>query len=304
VHQQTIKEDLVDITEGQSAEVVAASFDNTPDPRLKEVMQSAVRHLHAFVREVRPTNEEWMNAIDFLTRTGKACTDTRQEFILLSDVLGASMLIETINGSDELPDGDGVPPTAVTVLGPFHMTVSPDRVLGENLDPVGRGMPCVVEGRVTDLTGKPVPGATVDVWHADDRGFYDVQLPGEIPAGSGRGLFTTAGDGTYWFRTVTPLHYPIPVDGPAGNLVVEAGRAPFRPAHIHFIVEADGYEPVTTHAFRADSEYIDDDVVFAVKKSLVVDYVIVDDEERAASYGVRSPFRHVRFDVALSPVES
>lgn len=204
----------MDITPDESAAVVAASFDNTPDPRLKEVMQSAVRHLHDFVREVRPTNAEWELAIDFLTRTGQACSETRQEFILLSDILGVSMLVETLNDAGgRLPEGDGLPVTATTVLGPFHMTTSPTRRLGENIDVVGSGMPCVVKGHVTDVSGNPIPGAKLDVWHANEEGFYDVEQPDKQPAGNGRGIFTTDEDGSYWFRTVTPRHYPIPTDG-------------------------------------------------------------------------------------------
>ncbi|AWT54996.1 dioxygenase [Mycolicibacterium smegmatis] len=294
----------MDITPDESAAVVAASFDNTPDPRLKEAMQSAVRHLHDFVREVRPTNAEWELAIDFLTRTGQACSETRQEFILLSDILGVSMLVETLNDAGgRLPEGDGLPVTATTVLGPFHMTTSPTRRLGENIDVVGSGMPCVVKGRVTDVSGNPIPGAKLDVWHANEEGFYDVEQPDKQPAGNGRGIFTTDEDGSYWFRTVTPRHYPIPTDGPAGGLVVQAGRAPYRPAHLHFIAEADGYEAVTTHVFMSKSPYIDSDVVFAVKSSLIRDFVEIEDEHQAADYGVRAPFRLVQFDLALAHAE-
>lgn len=294
----------MDFTEEQSADVVAASFANTADPRLKEVMQSAVRHLHAFVREVRPTTAEWAKAIEFLTAVGQACTDTRQEFILFSDTMGVSMLVETINGAEgELPEGTGPVPTAPTVLGPFHMTESPVRELGELINTTGQGVPLVVEGRVTDLDGKPIPGARVDTWHADGRGFYDVQDEGGLPAGTGRGLFTADDEGHYWYRSVMPRNYPIPVDGPAGALVVRAGREPYRPAHLHFIVEADGYQAVTTHVFVSDCEYIGRDVVFAVKNSLIRDFVLVDETEQAQRFGVAAPFRYVRFDVVLAPAE-
>lgn len=292
----------MDFTEEQSADVVAASFADTTDPRLKEVMESAVRHLHSFVREVRPTTAEWGKAIEFLTAVGQACTDTRQEFILFSDTMGVSMLVETINGAEgELPEGDGLAPTAPTVLGPFHMTVSPEREPGELINTSGRGTPLVVEGRVTDPEGKPIPGARVDTWHADAEGFYDVQREDDLPPGTGRGLFTADDDGRYWYRSVMPRFYPIPVDGPAGDLVVRAGRDPYRPAHLHMIVDADGFQAVTTHVFVSDGEYIERDVVFAVKRSLIRDFVVIEDAEQAERFEVASPFRHVRFDVVLVP---
>lgn len=294
----------MNFTEERSAEVVGASLERTADPRLKEVMQSAVRHLHAFVREVRPTNAEWMTAIEFLTAVGQACDDTRQEFILFSDTMGLSMLVETINGAEgDVLDGNGLVPTSPTVLGPFHMTVSPERELGELINTTGNGQLLVVEGRVTDLAGKAVPGARVDTWQADGAGFYDVQGQGGLPADTGRGLFTADEDGYFWYRTVMPRYYPIPVDGPAGDLVVREGRDPYRPAHLHFIVAAEGYRTLTTHAFVSDCEYIERDVVFAVKRSLIRDFVTVEDAEEAQRFGVTAPFRHMRFDVVLGPDE-
>ncbi|HEX4191051.1 MAG TPA: dioxygenase [Marmoricola sp.] len=294
----------MDFTEEQSADVVAASFDAMPDVRLKEVMQSAVRHLHSFVREVRPSTAEWGKAIEFLTAVGQACTDTRQEFILFSDTMGVSMLVETINGAAvDLPEGDGLRPTAPTVLGPFHMTESPVRDLGELINTTGEGTPLVVEGRVADLGGKPIPGARVDTWHANGEGWYDVQEQGGLPSGTGRGLFTADDEGCYWFRSVMPRFYPIPVDGPAGDLVVRAEREPYRPAHLHFIVEAEGHQSVTTHAFVSDCDYIERDVVFAVKSDLIRDFVVVEDADQAERFGVTAPFRYVRFDVVLAPEE-
>ncbi|MFD2414862.1 dioxygenase family protein [Amycolatopsis pigmentata] len=293
----------MDFTEEQSADVVVASFENTTDPRLKEVMSSAVRHLHAFVREVRPTNAEWMEAIEFLTAVGQACTETRQEFILFSDTMGVSMLVETINGAaGSLPEYDeALAPTEPTVLGPFHMTASPERQLGDLLNATGDGTPLVVEGQVTDILGNPLPGARVDTWHADGAGWYDVQPEGGLPLGTGRGIFTADAEGRYWYRTVLPRYYPIPVDGPAGALVVREGREPYRPAHLHFIVEAEGFQPLTTHVFVSDCEYIERDVVFAVKSSLIRDFTQVDDAAEAERYGVTAPFRRVRFDVVLVP---
>jgi hydroxyquinol 1,2-dioxygenase len=285
----------VDFTEETATDAVVASFAGTADPRLREILESLVRHLHGFVREVEPTFEEWERAVGFLTVTGQRCDDQRQEFILLSDVLGVTMLVDAINHRKASEA------TESTVLGPFHMVASPPRELGDTIDLVGTGQPCVVTGRVVSLDGAPLPGAQVDVWQADDHGFYDVQLPGEQPPGNGRGLFTCDDEGRFWFRTVTPSAYPIPIDGPVGGLLTATGRHPYRPAHIHFIVAADGHQPVTTHVCVAGSEYLDSDAVFAVKQSLIRDFDEVDDPDQAAAYGVQPPFRHARFEVVLQP---
>ena len=254
-------------TEERSAEVVATSFARTPDPRLRQVLTSLVQHLHAFVKDVELTEEEWGAAIAFLTRTGQMSDDVRQEVILLSDVLGVSMLVETINHRT------GGTSTESTVLGPFHMVEYPPRELGADIGLDGKGEPCLVTGRVTGPDGEPVGGASVDVWQANDDGFYDVQQPDAIPATNLRGLFTAAEDGTFRFRTMVPRCYPIPDDGPVGELLRATGRHPYRPAHIHFIVQAPGYAPVTTHLFVADSPYLDSDAVFGVKDSLIRDFV-------------------------------
>jgi protocatechuate 3,4-dioxygenase beta subunit len=279
-------------SEERSADVVAASFDGTPDPRLRAVMQSLVRHLHAFVKDVELTDAEWAAAIAFLTATGQKCDAVRQEFVLLSDVLGVSMLVETINHR-----AGGA--TESTVLGPFHMVESPPRELGASISLDGKGEPCLVTGRVTGPDGEPLGGATVDVWQASEDGFYDVQQPDIQPESNLRGLFTAAADGTFWFRTVVPRYYPIPDDGPVGRLLQATGRHPYRPAHIHFLVTADGYEPVTTHLFVAGTPYLDSDAVFGVKDSLVRDFARVDDPERAAEVGLPNPFRTVHFDVVM-----
>ncbi|MGW3407766.1 intradiol ring-cleavage dioxygenase [Streptomyces sp. NPDC000888] len=274
---------------------VVDSLQRTADPRLRELLSALTRHLHAFVRETEPTMEEWERAIGFLTATGQMCTDTRQEFILLSDVLGVSMLVETINGRRD-PGA-----TESTVLGPFHMTESPVRELGANIDLVGTGEPCVVSGRVLSADGTPIPGAVLDVWQADPEGYYDVQRPDVQPAGNGRGLFTADAEGRFWFRSCVPSPYPIPTDGPVGELLKAADRHPYRPAHIHFIAEAEGHTPVTTHIFVAGSEYLDSDAVFAVKQSLIQDFADTDDPSLAREFGVPNPFRHARFDLVLEP---
>lgn len=276
-------------------EEAVASLRGTADPRLREVLAGLITHLHDFVRETRLTQQEWEKAIAFLTATGQKCTDTRQEFILLSDVLGVSMLVETLGG-DRVQGA-----TESTVLGPFHMTESPVRELGDDIDLVGGAEPCVVSGRVRSADGTPLPGAVLDVWQADDRGFYDVQQPDEQPAGNGRGLFTADTEGRFWFRTCVPAPYPIPTDGPVGDLLRATGRHPYRPAHIHFIVSAPGHTPVTTHIFVAGSDYLDSDAVFAVKHSLVQDFATTDDPSLAAEFGIPNPFRHARFDLVLEP---
>ncbi|MER7837034.1 intradiol ring-cleavage dioxygenase [Streptomyces sp. NPDC096040] len=269
------------------------SLRGTDDPRLRELLAALIRHLHAFARETRLTQREWEAAVAFLTATGQTCTDTRQEFILLSDVLGLSMLVETINGHSD-PGS-----TESTVLGPFHMTESPVRELGADIDLVGTGEPCVVSGVVRSADGTPLPGAVLDVWQADPHGFYDVQRPDVQPPGNGRGLFTADGEGRFRFRTCVPSAYPIPTDGPVGALLKATGRHPYRPAHIHFIVSAEGHAPVTTHIFVAGGAYLDSDAVFAVKESLVKDFTPTDDPALAGEFGVPNPFRHARFDLVL-----
>jgi hydroxyquinol 1,2-dioxygenase len=282
-----------DITEDTVTDAVVASFEQTPDARLRELLSVVVRHLHAAVREVEPTIAEWETAIDYLTRTGQKCDPTRQEFVLLSDVLGVSALVENINHRKVAGA------TEATVLGPFHMTESPVRANGDTIDLVGGNEPCVVTGRVLSTDGTPIAGAVVDVWQADENGFYDVQVPDRQPPGNGRGLFTTDEQGRFWFTTVVPSYYPIPTDGPVGQLLDATRRHPNRPAHIHFIAEAPGHVPVTTHIFVAGSPYLDSDAVFAVKHSLVRDFAPEDDPQAAERFGVANPFRHAEIDLVV-----
>ena len=280
-------------SEERSAEVVAASFAGTPDPRLRQVMTSLVHHLHAFVKDVELTEQEWGAAIDFLTRTGQLSSEVRQEFILLSDVLGVSMLVETINHRT------GGTSTESTVLGPFHMVESPPRELGDDIALDRKGTPCLVSGQVNGPDGEPLAGASVDVWQTNEDGFYDVQQPGIQPEGNLRGMFTADEHGRFWFRSVVPRYYPIPDDGPVGQLLAATGRHPNRPAHLHFIVAAPGYRPVTTHVFVDGSPYLDSDAVFGVKDSLVRPVPEVDDPARAAEAGLPNPFRTLTFDLSL-----
>jgi hydroxyquinol 1,2-dioxygenase len=281
-----------DLSAERLAEAVVDSFSDTTNPRLKAILQSLTKHVHAFINDVELTYDEWEAGIDFLTRTGKMCSDVRQEFILLSDVLGVSMLVETLNDA-QTPEA-----TASTVLGPFHMVDSPKRELGDNVSPQSVGQPCVVHGRVRDAQGVPIAGATVDVWQANADGFYDVQQPGVQQTGNGRGLFTTDEQGRFWFTSVVPSFYPIPTDGPVGELLSAARRHEFRPAHIHFIVTAPGYKELTTHIFVNESKYLDSDAVFAVKESLVRDFV-ARPAGTANPCGVTASFVEAEIDLVL-----
>lgn len=283
-------------SEEQSEAAVIARFQGCADTRLKQVMESAVRHLHAFIKEVEPSMEEWMAAIQFLTRTGQICDDKRQEWILLSDTLGVSMLCETIN--HRAVDGR----TESTVLGPFHVRGAPLLPQGANISRDGKGVPCVVSGRVLDVDGRPIAGAELDVWQTSEDGFYDIQQPGVQPEGNLRGRFQTDAEGRFWFVTVKPCSYPIPTDGPVGYLLNATGRHPYRPAHIHFIIGAPGHHPVTTHLFVEGDSYLDSDAVFGVKQSLIERFVEVHDPAEARRFGVAAPFWRVGHDFALMPV--
>lgn len=258
-------------TEEASVETVNARIADSADPRLRQVMESLVRHLHAFVKDVELTQEEWGVAIDFLTRTGQICDENRQEFILLSDVLGVSMLVDAIN--NRRPTGA----TENTVLGPFHVDGVPEYEMGANITKQGGRETCRFEGRVTDLDGNPVEGARIDVWSDSEDGYYDVQQPDIQPRHNNRGVFTTGPDGRYWFDGIKPVSYPIPDDGPVGQMLGHLGRHPYRPAHMHFIVSAEGYDPITTHTFVAGDDYLTSDAVFGVKGSLIAEFEPVTD---------------------------
>lgn len=284
---------VVLFSEERSEEVVTRSFAQTPDPRLRQILESLVRHLHAFAKDVDLTQTELDAAIGFLTRTGQKCDDVRQEFVLLSDVLGMSMLVDTITNR-----AAGIA-TESTVLGPFHMVDSPARELGEDIAGVPGGEQTLVTGRVLSADGSPLPGALVDVWQADEKGFYDVQVPDSVPQGNLRGLFTCDEQGRFWFRTIVPAPYPIPDDGPVGQLLGATNRHPYRPAHIHFIAGAAGHAPLTTHIFVAGSPYLDSDAVFGVKESLIADFAVVDDAGLAAEHAVAVPFRHAHVELRL-----
>ena len=273
-----------------------ASFEGSPDLRLREVMQSLVRHLHAFAGEMRLTQEEWERGIRLLTETGHVTDERRQEFILWSDALGLSMLVDAL--AHALPAGA----TETTVLGPFYVPGSPARGYGESIAEAPAGIPAWVHGRVLDLDGAPIAGAELDVWQNGDDRLYAVQDP-DAPEEHLRGRFFSREDGTYAFVAVRPVPYTIPDDGPVGRMLAATGRHPWRPAHIHMIVRATGYKSVTTHIFDAESPYLDSDAVFAVKPSLVRTFVprSADDPDRPA--GVEGEWCSVENDVVLSPGE-
>jgi methylenetetrahydrofolate dehydrogenase (NADP+) / methenyltetrahydrofolate cyclohydrolase len=277
----------------RSAGIVANSFTAAPNPRLRRVMTSLVHHVHGFAKDICLSQAELDLGIDFLTRTGHMCDDVRQEFVLLSDVLGLSMLVDAISN-----DGAG-DATASTVLGPFHMVESPPRNLGDNISLVEGGEPTLVTGQVLSTNGEELGGAVVDVWQADEKGFYDVQVPDTVPEGNLRGLFACDDHGRFAFRTILPAPYPIPDDGPVGQLLSAAARHPYRPAHIHFIADAKGHAPLTTHVFVAGSPYLDSDAVFGVKESLILEFAVSRDAELAARYGMHVPFRHAHVELRL-----
>lgn len=243
---------------------------NCRDARLKGVMESLVRHLHAFVREVAPTPDEWMAGIQFLTRTGQMCDDKRQEYILLSDTLGVSMLVDAINHRA------AAGATESSVLGPFYVEGAPPAASGADLAP-GEGPGVWVSGRVTDTAGRPLAHAVLDVWQTAPNGLYHVQDGGQ-PEFHLCAKVTADAEGRYRFRTLKPVSYPVPTDGPAGDLMRRIGRHPYRPAHIHFIVSAPGFKPVVTQLFTRGDDYLASDAVFGVKDSLVADYVAHGDE--------------------------
>ena len=281
-------------TEETSADVVISRLAAAKDARFREIMAAAIRHLHAFVKEVEPTQEEWMTAIQFLTQTGQISTEWRQEWILLSDILGVSMLVDAIN--NRKPSGA----TETTVLGPFHVSNAPRYPHGQNICLDGKGQPMLVTGRVVDTEGKAIPGALLDVWQTNEDGFYDVQQKGIQPDMNLRGIFETDAAGRYWFRSVKPRYYPIPDDGPVGKMLAAMGRHPYRPAHIHFIVGHDGFQPITTHIFTPDCIYLDSDAVFGVKASLIGDFQLIDDPARAKELGFANPFWTVACDFVLA----
>jgi hydroxyquinol 1,2-dioxygenase len=275
-------------------EAVIGRLCECDDPRFKQVMTALITHLHDFVREVQLTEPEWLTAIEFLTDVGKTCTPKRQECILLSDTLGVSVLVITLNHPADQGTADS------TVLGPFYWEGAPDLPCGSHLAEGVKGEPAFYSGRVLSASGQPLENALLDIWSGDGEGNYDMQIPGETGM-KARGRIRTDATGRYWFRSIKPTFYPVPTDGPVGRMLRKMGRHPYRPGHIHMIVSAPGHLPVTTHLFVAGSEYLDSDAVFGMKESLVAQF------ERhppgICPYGehLDTPFYTVNYDFRLSP---
>ena len=281
------------LTENNLTDAVLAKLEGASDQRFKQIMTSLIKHLHAFVREVELTEAEWFAGIQFLTATGQKCDDKRQEFILLSDTLGVSMLVDAIN--HRKPDRA----TESTVLGPFYVEGAQELPLGANIAEGVPGEPTYFSGRVLTPDGEPIAGAMLDLWSTDGEGWYDVQLPGQTLRA--RGKIKTDAQGRYAFWTVKPVSYPIPTDGPVGKMLQRMSRHPYRPAHTHMILSAPGYEKVATHVFVEGDPYLESDAVFAVKNSLVAEFKR--HEAGVAPDGKRMdrPYYTVQYDFGLVP---
>jgi protocatechuate 3,4-dioxygenase beta subunit len=286
-------------TEDDITAEVLRRIESTPEPRLRRIMLALVRHLHAFVKEVDLTEAEWFQGIQFLTDTGHMCNDIRQEFILLSDTLGVSMVVDLLN--HRKPEGA----TESTVFGPFHREGAPELPAGGNMAPHDTtGVPTVVSGRVLDLTGRSIAGAVLDVWQADTTGLYDSQYADTSELHM-RGKYRTDQNGRFLIRTSRPVAYQIPSDGPVGKMLKATNRHSWRPAHIHFVVSAEGYEPVTTHIFDSIDPYLVSDAVVAVKDSLICRFVPHDTTDGAAArFGMTPPFCTAEFDFVLKPARA
>jgi hydroxyquinol 1,2-dioxygenase len=282
------------VTEANLTDIARERWNNTPDPRLRTIMTSLVKHIHAFVRDIEPTEAEWATAIDWLTRTGKMSTDKRQEFILFSDVLGVSMLVDAIN--HRLATGA----TPTTVTGPFHIHGSPEFADGANMAEGAPGVPCFVSGVVRDLDGKPIEGAVLDVWQTDGEGLYEAQRDVNQPWL--RGVYHTKADGSFLIRTVAPIGYTIPMDGTVGELMKRTDISHYRPAHIHFLVEAPGYHRIITHLFQRGDQYLDVDVVYGVKQQLIVDFTKRPAGKAPTGELFDTAFYEVNYNFVLQPL--
>ena len=284
-----------DLNEDSLTEAVLARIAGTADPRLKEIGEALVRHLHGFVRELRPSMAEWQAAIAFLTATGQKCDENRQEFILLSDVLGVSMLVDAINN----PVGDAV--TETTVFGPFYVP-APEFACGASIAGALGGTPMLVSGTVRAPDGAAIADAIVDIWHADEQGFYDVQQRETLGGPGGRGRFRTDPGGSFHFWTVRPSAYPIPTDGPVGALLRAQARHPYRPEHIHFMIEAPGFRRLVTHVFAEGDAYLESDAVFGVKNSLIRPYVPHQGGTAPDGRRMAGPWFSLDYDFVLAPL--
>lgn len=284
------------VTNENITDEVCARFARAPDPRLATVMTTLVRHLHRFAREVELTREEWMAALDFLIAAGRKTDDKRNEMMLVSDVLGLSMLTVMLN--QEVPAGA----TPNTIEGPFFIPDSPVLPIGGDMRADAPGQLCFMHGRVVDLEGRPIAGVKLDVWQADDDGLYEGQLGKD--SGYLRATYITGADGQYCAKTVVPKHYSIPLDGPVGELVAATGISHDRPAHIHVMAEADGYKLLVTHIFRAGAEYLEADAVYGVRPELIVEFAYHGPGTAPTGEAVDAAFATVEFDIVLTPAEA
>jgi hydroxyquinol 1,2-dioxygenase len=284
------------------AEAVIARMSDCADPRFREVMTALVRHLHAFVREVDLRPQEWLGAIEFLTSTGQACSERRQEFILLSDTLGVSMAVVGLDQARALRADEGTArrATEATVQGPFYWEGAPEKPLGCDLRAEGvAGEPAYYTGQVTDTDGLPLAGALLDIWSGDGAGVYDMQVEGQ--GMTLRGRLRTDAEGRYRFWSIRPSEYPVPTDGPVGVMLKRMGRHPMRPGHIHMKVSAEGHVPLTTHLFARGARYLDSDAVFGVRDSLIVDYERHEPGTGPDGRPLAQPYYTVRYDFRLAP---
>jgi hydroxyquinol 1,2-dioxygenase len=281
------------VTEDNITELAAARWSTARDPRLAELLAALVRHLHAFAREMRLTEDEWMAAMQWLTRSGQISDDKREEFILASDVLGLSMLVVQMNHRRD-PAA-----TPATVLGPFHIAGSPEVEFGADMSQGLPGTPLYISGTVRDLDGKAIAGAVLDVWQADTDGAYEAQL--DVDEARLRAKYTSKPDGSYCMRTIAPLGYSIPLDGPVGDLISRTDISHFRPAHVHFLIEMPGYEPLITHLFQKGAPYLDSDVVFGTKAELVVAFEPHNPGPTPDGGTSTVPWLHAHYDFVLQP---
>ena len=280
--------------ETRLTEAVIARLGDDADPRFRRIMQGLIRHVHDFVREVELTETEWFEAIKFLTATGQKCDDKRQEFILLSDVLGVSMLVDAVN---HRASGGS---TETTVLGPFFVHGAREIANGDDMAAGWKGEPTLVSGRVLSVEGRPLAGALLDLWQSNSEGSYDVQLA-DTGGKQLRAKLRTDAEGRFGFRTILPTSYPVPTDGPVGLVLNHMGRHPMRPAHLHFMVSAPGHETLVTHLFVKGDPYLESDVVFGVKDSLIVDFRRSESQAEAQKAGLKAPFYSASYDFVLRP---
>lgn len=286
------------INEDTITQAVLASMEKCQNQRLRTIMTSLVQHLHSFARDIKLTEDEWFTAIRFLTDVGNITDEARQEFILLSDVLGLSTLVTAQNNVKPLGC------TEATVFGPFFIEGAPAFALGADIANGARGAPCFVSGRVTSLDGTPLAGVSMDVWQSDEDGFYDVQQPPAAPGESvhrARARLTTDSEGRYHFRSILAEPYPIPHDGPVGAMLEAMGRHPWRPAHLHYLIDAPQHQRLITHVFRANDRYLDSDAVFGVRTTLISDWVRHEIGNAPDGTRMDRPFYTLQYDFVLNP---